>query len=153
MEAECSKPIKNIVLAEDDSDDLDVFKNALSESNPSIHLQTVSNGQDLLSLLNNYCPDLLFLDLDMPFKNGLECLIEIRSTPSLQYLPVVIFSSTSRQANIQTAYEMGAHLFLVKSPFYRQYIDAIKSTLTYDWSDPDSIKTKFLIDGKYQAFS
>jgi CheY-like chemotaxis protein len=85
----------------------------LHDVHSKLRVEFVSNAVRLMELLKHYVPDLLFLDLEMPFKNGLECLLEIRGSASLQHLPVVVFSSTTRQSNIQTAYELGAHLFLV----------------------------------------
>jgi DNA-binding NarL/FixJ family response regulator len=104
-------------------------------------------------ILKNYVPDLLFLDLEMPFKNGLECLLEIRESASLQHLPVVVFSSTTRQSNIQTAYELGAHLFLVKSPTFSEYASSIRAVLELDWSSPNAVKEQYCINDRYAAFS
>jgi CheY-like chemotaxis protein len=148
-----NKPfIHSIILADDDEDDRYIFHQIVQEINAQIKLEFVSNGLQLLSLLKNFCPDLLFLDLDMPYKNGLECLIEIRSNPSLNNLPVIVFSSTTRQANIQTAFEMGAHLFLIKSSDIKEYTIAIKSILNLNWKDPDKVREQYSVNGRYTAF-
>src|SRR6476620_9213929 len=102
--------IQSIVLADDDEDDRFVFKDVIHEVDEKVKVEIVSDGLQLMSLLKHFAPDLLFLDLEMPYKNGLECLVEIRANPLLEQLPVIVFSSTTRPANIQTAYEMGAHL-------------------------------------------
>ncbi|HEY0733164.1 MAG TPA: response regulator, partial [Chitinophagaceae bacterium] len=92
--------IRSIVLAEDDKDDHIFFSEALMQIDPSLKLTTVDDGNELMDLLKHYYPDILFLDLDMPYKNGLECLREIRSSETLKDLPVIVFSSTSRPVNI-----------------------------------------------------
>jgi CheY-like chemotaxis protein len=145
--------INSIVLADDDQDDLSIFQDVLSSLNKQITLDIVSNGNELMSLLDHYCPDLLFLDLEMPYKNGLECLVEIKKKPSLNNLPIVIFSSTTRPSNIQTAYDMGGHLFLVKSALYKEHYEAIKAILNMDWSNPNAIKENYCVNGRYVAFS
>lgn len=144
--------INSIILADDDRDDHDFFKDALEEIAPSVNLSIVEDGDALLDLLKHYIPDFIFLDLDMPCKNGLECLTEIRTSPTLQAIPIVIFSSTSRPANIDTAYEMGADLFFIKPSNYNDLVDSVKAILSLNWSEPGSIKEQYFINGRYAAF-
>ena len=145
--------IDNIVFCEDDEDDRIFFGEVMQEHYPSLKIQFLSNGIRLMELLKNFIPDLLFLDLEMPCKNGLECLVEIRDNPKLENLPVVIFSSTTRQANIQTAYDLGANLFLIKSPTYSEYASSLKAVLNLDWSKPNEIREQYCVNGRYTAFS
>ncbi|HEV7331820.1 MAG TPA: response regulator [Flavisolibacter sp.] len=145
--------ITRILLADDDADDRFIFEALLREVAPGISLDFVSNGNDLLALLQHYIPDLLFLDLEMPYKNGLECLVEIRSHAQLKDLPVVVFSSTTRPANIQTAYEMGAHLFFIKSPKVSVFTEALHAILGLDWSRPERIKAQYHTGDRYLTFN
>lgn len=147
------KVIANIVLAEDDIDDQNIFQLALQEVDPSIQTQFVSNGKELLSLLQSNKPDILFLDLDMPYKNGLECLIELQGDSELEKIPVIVFSSTTKPSNIQTAYEMGAHLFFIKPPIYSDYLSSIKAIFKLNWNDPQAVREQYCINGRYAAFS
>jgi DNA-binding response OmpR family regulator len=144
--------IKNIFLADDDEDDVSIFQDMLKEVGPEIKLSIFSDGNELISHLQYLLPDLLFLDLDMPRKNGLECLLSIRKNPASENLPVIVFSSTTRQANIQTAYEMGAHLFLIKSPAFTEYRASIKAVLELGWSDPAAVKEQYCVNGRYTPF-
>jgi CheY-like chemotaxis protein len=145
--------VNHIIFAEDDADDRLFFEDVIKNYNPSIRIDFVSNGVRLMEILPNFLPDLLFLDLEMPYKNGLECLVDIRNNNRLQELPVIVFSSTTRQANIQTAYEVGAHLFLIKSPTYTEYAGSIKAALNLDWTRPDHIKEQYCVNGRYTSFS
>ena len=146
-------PIQTLLLADDDSDDCEVFCTVVRQIAPPIKVECVSNGRELMALLQHYVPDILFLDLEMPYKNGLECLVEIRENEILKDLPVVAFSSTNRPANIQTAYEMGAHLFLLKSPSYSEFTTALHSILLQlDWREPEAIKAQYCVNGRYTAF-
>ena len=148
-----SRPIvRNLILADDDEDDRSVFIDVIGEINSAIRVETVSDGLQLMKLLKDFAPDILFLDLDMPHKNGLECIIEIRNNPALKDLFTVVFSSTTRPANIQTAYEMGAHLFLRKESSFTEYKSALKSILQFNWKEPQNIKQQYCFNSNYVAF-
>ena len=147
------KTIANIILAEDDIDDQNIFQIALQEIDAKVQTQFVSNGRDLIKLLDQSKPDLLFLDLEMPYKNGLECLLEIKSDPELEKIPVIVFSSTTKPSNIQTAYEMGAHLFFIKPPVYSDYLSSIKAIFSLNWNDPDAVREQYCVNGRYTAFN
>jgi CheY-like chemotaxis protein len=145
--------ISNIVFAEDDEDDQLYFKEAFHEINPSVRVVFVTDGIQLSRLLKNFLPDLLFLDLEMPYRNGLQCLVELRANPCSVNLPVVVFSSTMQPANIQTAYEMGAHLFLHKSSRYSEYSDCLKKILSMDWDHPEKVRENYCRDTVYHSFN
>lgn len=145
--------VRSMVLADDDPDDHYFFRGALSEADPQIILTIVENGEALLQLLTNYLPDIIFLDLDMPGKNGLECLTSLRNKSVTRNIPIVIFSSTSRPANIETAYEMGADLFFIKPASYHELKDSVKAILDLNWKDPSEVKERFFKNGKYTAFT
>lgn len=150
---EIKKDLLSIVLADDDSDDSFLFNSVFEELEPVRKLTVVQNGNELLSLLTHFIPDLLFLDLEMPYKNGLECLVAIRGSETLRHLPVVVFSSTTRPANIQTAYDMGADLFFIKPSVFSDLSNAISTILSLDWSQPEIIKSQYCINGRFTAFS
>jgi DNA-binding NarL/FixJ family response regulator len=142
----------SIILADDDTDDHLIFSTALKQAFPTSILSVVNNGTELLQLLENFVPDLVFLDLDMPAKNGLECLKEIRVNPALHGLPVVVYSSTNRKHNINAAYEMGANLFFVKPSSHNDIVTAIKNILSLDWGHPEKITSRFVAKGGYEAY-
>ena len=85
--------------------------------------------------------------------HGLECLVAIRGNNALKELPVVVFSSTTRPANIQTAYEMGADLFFIKPSVFSDLSKAIATILNFDWSNPAVIKEQYSVNGRYTAFA
>ncbi len=107
----------NILLADDDTDDCLFFKEALEELPVSTNLITVHNGEQLMSLLNttkDMLPHVLFLDMNMPRKNGGECLSEIRLDQKLKQLPVVIFSTSFDKDLVNQMYDCGANYYLRK---------------------------------------
>jgi CheY-like chemotaxis protein len=145
--------IRNIIFAEDDEDDQFYFREVFQEINKNIQLQFVSNGNELMQMLQNFLPDMVFLDLEMPYKNGLECLVELRNNPSLNKLPVIVLSSTVRPVNIQTAYEMGASLFLHKSSTDSDYAESLKKIMSMDWNDPEEIRGKYFENNQFRSFN
>jgi len=145
--------IRSIVFAEDDEDDQFYFREAFHEINSEIRVRFVSNGNQLMQLLKNFLPDLIFLDLEMPYKNGLECLVELRNNPALNKLPVIVLSSTMRPANIQTSYEMGANLFLHKSSRYSEFSECLKQIMMMDWDHPELIRKQHCNDMVFRSFN
>ncbi len=86
-----------ILLADDDKDDRFLFREALSELPIFTNLETVPDGEQLMNYLNEHTdklPHVLFLDLNMPRKNGFECLSEIKHNEKLKELPVIMFSTS-----------------------------------------------------------
>jgi len=114
----------NILLAEDDQDDRDFFDKALKEIPIPTHLTTVNEGEKLMEYLyknSEHLPDVLFLDLNMPRKNGFECLVEIKENEKLKDLPVVMFTISCprdikyEEDMINRLLKIGAHDFIRKS--------------------------------------
>lgn len=145
--------IKTIILADDDADDKEFFDSAMKEIDPTVKIFNVPNGSELMTLLDSFIPDIIFLDLDMPVMNGLECLINIGKRPGLEKLPVIVYSSTTRQANIQTAYEMGAHLFFIKPDAYKDYLSSLTAILKLDWRNPVAVREQYCVNNRYAAFA
>jgi CheY-like chemotaxis protein len=118
-------PLKlNVVLmAEDDSDDRLLVKDALSECSWYADLRFVANGEELLDYLfrrgpyegsDAPRPGLILLDLNMPRKDGREVLREIKQHPDLRRIPVVVLTTSRADTDIHSTYELGANSFIAK---------------------------------------
>jgi len=124
------KPL-NILLADDDTDDCIFFKEAVEELLLSTQLTAVNDGEQLMKLLTNETnelPDVLFLDLNMPRKNGFECLSEIKGNQKLRQLPVIIFSTSFEQEVVNLLYKNGAQYFIRKPSEFSQFKKIIHQT-------------------------
>jgi len=121
----------NILLADDDIDDCVFFKEGLAEAMLSANLTTVHDGEQLMRLLNETkeFPDVLFLDLNMPRKNGFECLSEIKRNPKLNHFPIVIFTTSIEQEIVNQLYENGAQYFIRKPSEFSQFKRIIQHTI------------------------
>jgi CheY-like chemotaxis protein len=109
-----------ILLADDDLDDRFFFSSSLSELSTLTRLTTVNDGEILINYLSknsHQLPDVLFLDLNMPRKNGLECLTEIKRNKKLEQLPVIIYSTSLHDAVADELYNNGAHYYIRKTDF------------------------------------
>ena len=108
----------NILLADDDIDDRYFFDKALKALHLQIRLTTVNNGEELMTYLSEnskHLPDVLFLDLNMPRKNGSECLSEIKHNQKLKRLPVIIHSTSMHDDLADELYNKGALNYLQKT--------------------------------------
>jgi CheY-like chemotaxis protein len=130
-----------ILMADDDEDDGILVREALAESQFPFHLHIVRNGEELLDYLYNrglYSdktratrPSLILLDLNMPIKNGLEVLQEIKTDSSLRSIPVIILSTSEDQADVYQAYALGANSFITKPGRFAALVEIMQSIGKY----------------------
>ena len=104
------------LLIDDDIDDQDIFQIAVNELNRKIQCFFFNNGIDALRRLQDDfpVPDIIFLDMNMPRMNGLQCLKEMKTIPRLQQTPVILFSTSSDKELLSESKIFGAKEFLVK---------------------------------------
>jgi CheY-like chemotaxis protein len=108
-----------LLLADDDIDDCLFFREAMEELPVHASLTTVNDGVQLIQYLKKNphpFPSILYLDLNMPRKNGFECLAEIKSNDNLKNLPVIIYSTSFDPDIADRLYENGAHFYIRKPP-------------------------------------
>jgi CheY-like chemotaxis protein len=107
----------HILLADDDESDRLLFKEAFEELKIKTIVNTVNNGIQLMDYLtkkNTPLPHLLFLDLNMPRKNGLQCLKEIRSNKDLKDISIAIYSTSASEKDIDETFHNGANVYIKK---------------------------------------
>jgi len=111
------KNIKLILLADDDADDCMFFENAIEELSIPAKIVTVHDGEAAMEWLANtkVFPDVIFLDINMPCKNGAECLEEIKAIEHLQNIPIVVISTSLENEIILSLHKNGA-LFYIRKP-------------------------------------
>ena len=126
----------HILLADDDSDDCMLFNEAVAQSNLPLEFTWAEDGVQLLNMLQDpeNAPDVLFLDVNMPYKNGIECLQEIRSKPQFEKLPIVIYSTTNYKVNIDSCYKGGANLYVIKPNLFSDILKMVRKLCTKEWT-------------------
>ncbi len=127
--------IKNVLLAEDDEEDVLLFNTVLAELNQSITVKVAADGILLMTLLKQATtlPEMIFLDLNMPHKNGFECLSEIKGNERWNSIKIVILSTSSQPQQIENAYKGGADLYLAKPVSYTQFKIMMEKCLSLNW--------------------
>jgi len=118
----------NILHADDDIDDCNFFKEALEALPISTHLTTVHDGEQLMDYLfenSEQLPHVLFLDINMPRKNGFECLFEIKKNEKLKDLPVVMFSTSNSQEKVSILFKSGTNIYIHKPDNFSQLVQVI----------------------------
>lgn len=140
----------NIILADDDPDDREIFREAIEKVNSKIIFQSVEDGIQLMKILqdrNTALPDIVFLDLNMPGKTGKECLREIRSDKKLSTLPVIIYSTSSHEKDINETHSFGANLYIRKPNSFSELINITKRVFELDWDEqkPHSHKKNYFL--------
>lgn len=123
----------NIYLADDDQADCLLFKEAVEELPVNVTLTIVHNGEQLLDLLSqegNLLPDVLFLDLNMPRKNGFAALGQIKRNEKLLDLPVIVYSTANDPARIKMVFRDAAHYYIRKPAKFSELKEVIYKALT-----------------------
>jgi CheY-like chemotaxis protein len=126
-----AKPF-NILLADDDTDDCLFFKEALAELTSDTNLTMVHDGEQLMQMITPdqvTLPHIIFLDINMPRKNGLECLKEIKLNPTLKAIPIIIFSTSFEQNVVRHLYDQGAQYFIRKPVELYEFKQIVKQTV------------------------
>ncbi|WP_194778039.1 response regulator [Pararhodonellum marinum] len=129
------KPIK-ILLADDDEDDRLFFKEAIDELNLNTELTIVEDGEKLMNNLLDptiEMPHVIFLDLNMPCKSGMECLSEIRDSELLASLTVAIYSTSSSEEDIEQSFVKGANIYIKKPNDFESLKKVLNRVITTNW--------------------
>ncbi|MTE25942.1 response regulator [Winogradskyella ouciana] len=125
-----------IALADDDPDDRLFFKEAFEELKIKSKVSTFNDGDTLMSYLNNEnneIPDLLFLDLNMPRKSGLECLVEIKSNDRFNDLAIAIYSTSATEEDIEYTFVKGANIYIKKPNDFNILKKTLSQVVTTNW--------------------
>ena len=128
--------ILNIALADDDEDDRLFFQEAIDDISIRTKLSMFNDGQELMDYLNLpkiILPNLVFLDLNMPIKNGMQCLKEIRANPALDRVCIAIYSTSCSEKDIEDTFVHGANIYLNKPNNFSKLRDSIEKVLQINW--------------------
>ncbi len=123
-----------ILLVEDNPADARLTQEALREGKILHHLHHVTDGVEALAFLRRqgrYAeapkPDLIFLDLNMPRKDGREVLTENKGDPELRTIPVIIMTSSQAEQDIVRAYDLHANCYVTKPVDLDQFLDVVRA--------------------------
>lgn len=126
----------HVLLADDDEDDRLFFKDAFGELKINTVVKTVNDGEELMKYLtrnNHELPHILFLDLNMPFKTGLECLTEIKSMDHLKDIAIAIYSTSASEKEIEETFVQGANIYIKKPSDFNTLKKVLGEVITINW--------------------
>jgi two-component system, chemotaxis family, response regulator Rcp1 len=120
----------DILLAEDNPGDVRLVKELLNEGKVLVNVTAVSNGVEVIEYLrdnNNTQPDIILLDLNLPRKNGMEVLAEIKNDFTLKRIPVIMLTTSAANEDIVRCYNLNVNAFLTKPVDLDEYIALIRT--------------------------
>jgi CheY-like chemotaxis protein len=127
--------LNRILVVEDNDNDLELTIDALSEHNLANFIDTARDGEEALDYLfkrGKYAnrqsgnPVVILLDLKLPKITGFEALNEIKDTPELRAIPVVVLTSSKEESDIVASYQKGVNAYVVKPVDFHSFVDAVK---------------------------
>jgi len=128
------------MIAEDDADDRFLIQSIYTEKKYDEKIEFVENGVELVNRLTElaagtseeeYLPDYILLDLNMPKKDGREVLAEVKQHPILKKIPIIVFTTTKNEMEVKRCYDLGANTYIVKPSNFSSLIEVIESIRNY----------------------
>jgi CheY-like chemotaxis protein len=125
-----------ILLADDDPDDRKLTHDAFAENRLANQLHFVEDGEDLMDYLHRRgryhemkqepLPGLILLDLNMPRKDGREALKEIKASPELRRIPIVVLTTSKAEEDILRSYDLGVNSYITKPVTFKSLVEIVK---------------------------
>ncbi|MCC5942136.1 MAG: response regulator [Balneolaceae bacterium] len=139
-----------VLLTDDDQGDRLVFKEIFHDVNSEIIIEMVNDGKQLMEFLansKNPLPHIIYLDLNMPNMNGLECLKEIRAEARFKDILIAIYSTSNSEMDIENTFNFGANIYITKPGDYSKLKQVLTKSLeaVHLNRDSDFDKTNFVL--------
>jgi two-component system, chemotaxis family, response regulator Rcp1 len=122
-----------ILLVEDSPSDVRLIREALKEAPIPVQVLVAHDGVEAMEYLHQselglvIRPDLVLLDLNLPRKNGREVLAEIKGSPNLRQIPVLVMTSSRSDDDIEQAYALNANCYITKPSDLEEFVDVVRS--------------------------
>ena len=123
-----------VLLVEDSPGDVRLTREAFKDAKVHINLHVASDGAEAMAFLGREGehsaaprPDLILLDLNLPKKDGREVLAELKESPTLKCIPVVILTTSASEADIQGSYQRHANCYITKPVDLEGFLRVVKS--------------------------
>ena len=127
-----------ILLIEDNPDDIDLAREALSEVDAPTHLTVAKDGVEAMEVLHKQgehseapTPHFILLDLKMPKMGGIQVLQETKSDIDLRRIPIVVLTTSDAEGDILDAYELHANAYVVKPVDLDEFINVVKEIVHF----------------------
>ncbi len=118
-----------------------LFKEIINDMNEKTHVTTLSNGVELMDYLNSNSkalPDLLFLDLNMPQKSGMDCLKEIRRNGKYDDMAIAIYSTSNFDKDVDQTFDEGANIYITKPSDFEELKKVLTKAVSFTLQEKDT---------------
>ncbi len=121
-----------VLVVEDSPADVRLIREALKSAEVPVQITVAKDGIEALEYLHDSegkasRPDLVLLDLNMPRKNGREVLAEVKASPALKQIPVLVMTSSHSDEDINQAYELNANCYITKPHDFHEYVKVVRA--------------------------
>lgn len=140
--------LRTIILTDDDEDDRDFFRAAVESTNPDVNLLTFNDGVSLTEYMFSNPkadPQMIFLDINMPRMNGFECLTALRQRYNPDELPIVMYTTSENELDLQEATRLGANLYVRKPTDFNRLKTIVHNVLSIEWNNHKPDYSNFMI--------
>lgn len=124
----------DILLVEDNAEDVELTRAAFDQAGITKQLHVARDGQQALDFLSRRAtfskaarPDLVLLDLNLPYVKGQEVLRQMKATPDLKHIPVVVLTMSQSPEHVIQAYQLGAAAYISKPVDFQQFVDDVRA--------------------------
>jgi CheY-like chemotaxis protein len=132
-----------ILLVDDDQEDRQAFTEALKKLELISHMSHARDSKELFEHLDRD-PDfnLVLMDINMPLKNGKQCLKEMKANERFKHIPVIIYTVSVSEQDIHESFEGGAHYYIVKPYAQSNFLLTLQTVFNLDWKETQPIPEK-----------
>ncbi len=127
----------SILFIEDNDDHIRILSRAFEKVDPDVALSIVHDGESAMNAFDSWkdavYPDLIFLDLNLPGRDGKEILQFLKQSERFRRIPVIVLSSSDRVEDVRHAYQLGANTFMSKSIVFGDFFAIVMAVYEY-WS-------------------
>lgn len=126
--------VRKLLLADDDRDDRELFSEALAALDPGIICQGVEDGRQALNILTKLKgdePNIIFVDINMPVMNGWDLLRNLKQDTHFVNIPVIVYSTSSRDKDREIAKDLGAICFITKPDSFKMVKSMLEIVVTH----------------------
>lgn len=139
--------ITSVYYVDDDYDDRILFAETLFEIDRAVNLTLIEGGPQLMEILSpKFLPDVIFLNINMPCRNGFECLRDIRNSSEMEKVKVIMYSTSNSRIDIIKSFELGADYYITKPASFTAVKEVIKKAMSLKWDLPQNDQSTFLLN-------
>ena len=126
----------NVFIADDDPEDREIFMEALAAVDGTIQCFSANDGEKAIRVLNTDIlekPDLIFLDMNMPFLTGKQVLEQLKKLEVLRDIPVIMYSTFFNEQDIADIHALGAVHYMIKPTSFEVLVNSLTAVLSRKW--------------------